>query len=72
MRQPAECSRSTRYVVNDDALTAEEFHSWLDDIESLDMVVPSSSTFQIVLLLDHTYIASEEMWEMLTIPTAER
>lgn len=56
--------------MNDDALTAEEFHRWLDDIEELDIVVPTSDTFQIVLLLDHTYIASEEMWGLLTIPTS--
>jgi hypothetical protein len=55
--------------VNDDALTAEEFHEWLDSIDELDIVVPTSETFQIVLLLDHTYIASEDMWELLTIPT---
>lgn len=54
-------------VKSDDALTAYEFHEWMDSIEELDIAMPTTNTFQVILLLDHTFIASNEMWELLTI-----
>lgn len=52
-------------------MTSDDFHRWLDSIEELDIIVPTESTFQIIILLDHTFIASETMWEILTIPTSD-
>jgi len=61
-----ECFHNSISVV-DDAMCAQTFNAWLDAQDELDVVMTSSEKFYIILLSDHTLIASELLWDLLTI-----